>query len=372
VNVRDFGAVGDGVTDDTAALLAAIAVPVAARGGVVYAPQGKYRFNQTLVLGDPLAFTSVQLRGDGPFNTLFQWTGAADGTALRFERCKYMDSGGFMVQNTRNGVLATDAAAGAARGASTGLWLTGGGLGTQTNSGNLRNIAVQGFDKGLRLGEDLAPNFPSASEMTITNPILTYCNYGAHIQNPNSTDIWFYGLEASVNQYGLYASNAEPIHVWGGAMTSNTVADIHLTSGGAFTVEGVRSEHSPRFFENAGNTAPKCVRLATCVLEAPQDATAALIALGPGSLAVVQSCYIQGRVQANGQFPGSVQLQNCAIADTEPFRLDPNGGNQHGQLRYLVTGCWQLAADGRLTRPLPDRCGKIGQGTNGYDDLWRG
>jgi hypothetical protein len=43
-SVRDFGAKGDGETDDTAAFQKALAVARAAGGGVVYAPRGNYFF----------------------------------------------------------------------------------------------------------------------------------------------------------------------------------------------------------------------------------------------------------------------------------------------------------------------------------------
>ncbi|MEI6500078.1 MAG: glycosyl hydrolase family 28-related protein, partial [Armatimonadota bacterium] len=47
-NVRDFGAEGQGTTDDTAAVKAAIEAAQKAGGGVVYFPRGRYQVNQTL------------------------------------------------------------------------------------------------------------------------------------------------------------------------------------------------------------------------------------------------------------------------------------------------------------------------------------
>lgn len=46
INVRDFGAVGDGVTDDTDAFAKAMAALVAsAEGGAFYIPPGTYKIN---------------------------------------------------------------------------------------------------------------------------------------------------------------------------------------------------------------------------------------------------------------------------------------------------------------------------------------
>ncbi|MEI7837952.1 MAG: glycosyl hydrolase family 28-related protein, partial [Planctomycetota bacterium] len=49
-NVMDFGAVGDGVADDTAAAQAALAQAKANGGGVVYFPRGRYEIRDTLVM----------------------------------------------------------------------------------------------------------------------------------------------------------------------------------------------------------------------------------------------------------------------------------------------------------------------------------
>lgn len=76
VSVKDFGAVGDGVADDTAAIQAAI-THAATFGGEVYLPAGLYKTTSTIVLD-----RKVTLRGQGtPFpvavyNPTQQFTGA--------------------------------------------------------------------------------------------------------------------------------------------------------------------------------------------------------------------------------------------------------------------------------------------------------
>lgn len=70
VNVKDYGAAGDGVTDDTAAIQAAInGVP--ARGGTLYFPGGKYNISSPIVIGTGDAGSTISTRygikliGDG-------------------------------------------------------------------------------------------------------------------------------------------------------------------------------------------------------------------------------------------------------------------------------------------------------------------
>ena len=63
VSVRDYGAVGDGVTDDSAAINAAITAANAAGGGVVYLPKGTYLLRRPIFMK-----RFVILRGNGPFS----------------------------------------------------------------------------------------------------------------------------------------------------------------------------------------------------------------------------------------------------------------------------------------------------------------
>ena len=50
ISVKDFGAKGDGITDDTAPLVAALLFASSQGGGIVYLPPGTYPCSQTLVL----------------------------------------------------------------------------------------------------------------------------------------------------------------------------------------------------------------------------------------------------------------------------------------------------------------------------------
>jgi hypothetical protein len=73
VSVKDFGAVGDGVTDDTTAIQDAIDEVSANGGGLLYAPEGTYICSAALTLKD-----TVQLYGDGPKSSIFEFTSATD------------------------------------------------------------------------------------------------------------------------------------------------------------------------------------------------------------------------------------------------------------------------------------------------------
>ena len=81
VSVKDFGAVGDGTTNDTAAIQAAIDAIAAAGGGAVLVPRGNYRLQSTLTIPG-----LVRLVGEGAgrvaqpvqaASTVFSWYGGA-------------------------------------------------------------------------------------------------------------------------------------------------------------------------------------------------------------------------------------------------------------------------------------------------------
>ena len=89
-NVKDFGAIGDGITDDTAAIQAALNALKDTTNNpwsVLYFPAGTYRITQQLTT-DRTAhndYLGAQLIGEDPTTTKILWDGAAGGTMLHWD-----------------------------------------------------------------------------------------------------------------------------------------------------------------------------------------------------------------------------------------------------------------------------------------------
>lgn len=84
-NVVDYGAVGNGIADDTTAITNAYAAAVAAGGGTVVFPAGDFRITATIglnslvnLVGSGAAASDDPVSGNS--NTRIVWGGAADGT----------------------------------------------------------------------------------------------------------------------------------------------------------------------------------------------------------------------------------------------------------------------------------------------------
>ncbi len=89
-NVKtDFGAVGDGKTDDTAALQKALDTFMA-KSPVLYLPAGTYRITKGLLMTSQM---NVELIGEDPAKTIIKWDGGDDGIMMLCNGVRYSKIG---------------------------------------------------------------------------------------------------------------------------------------------------------------------------------------------------------------------------------------------------------------------------------------
>lgn len=158
VSVKDFGAVGDGVTDDTTAIQDALDT-----GKAVYAPTGTYAISATL----RLAADGQIFFGDGtgnasePARTILKWIGASsgkmfsisNGTTENWQNCTVRD---IFFNGNSLANIAVEAYASAIAG---GAWRN-----------RFINLTISGLaganNTGFDLGSGSAPDFAHDAEIT--------------------------------------------------------------------------------------------------------------------------------------------------------------------------------------------------------------
>jgi Pectate lyase superfamily protein/Transposase, Mutator family len=91
VNIKTvYGAKGDGVTDDTAAIQTALNALASAGGGTLYFPAGTYIISSTL---SPSAITYSQIIGQDPSTTIIKWAGPSGGVMFQISGYKWSSEG---------------------------------------------------------------------------------------------------------------------------------------------------------------------------------------------------------------------------------------------------------------------------------------
>jgi hypothetical protein len=92
---RDFGATGDGQTDDTAAVQRALDFSSSSPFVVVLVPGGTYRLTRTCTIqGDPAVVPPrLALIGENPARAVFKWDGDSNGVMLQSIGCAFQVSG---------------------------------------------------------------------------------------------------------------------------------------------------------------------------------------------------------------------------------------------------------------------------------------
>ena len=205
VSVKDFGAVGDGVTDDTAAIQAAVNAVFNAGGGTVYVPAGTYLVS-SIVKSWSGAIT-VKIQGAGKRAAKIKKKSGTTTPILDF--------------SSAPGVLDTYSEV-------CDLWLEG--LGSATEAGmrvtdwarwTLRNVLIESTNKGLHSKGALALD---AYDCTLQSNVYGYyCEKSA--ANIYSNLVQFFGGQIGANTtWGMAIQQASGVHLYGTDLSANGVA----------------------------------------------------------------------------------------------------------------------------------------------------
>jgi hypothetical protein len=338
-NVKAYGAVGDGVVNDTVAIQSACTAALAV-GGKVYIPAGTYRLTSTLNLGDGTPGTKLYLEGAGPNATFLNWYGSTSGIAVQINRLKYYKISGIGVSNNAAGV-----------GTTVGILSdspTGGGM--QSGQCLWEHVSVGGFNTGIQFGGTTA-----TSEVLCNHLKVSTCTTGILLQTGNTLNYTFNMLLMSGNTDGLKTlGNAGQVNVTGGSASLNTNADFNLAGAALTTIIGFRSEGTNRFLVG-GAAIDVATTLIGCLVHASSNVDGVLIDWNPGGapLNIFGGLYC-GKIKYGGSAyqSGLMNMQGVGVADTTPFVVTATY-----DVRYVSFGNTRVDANGFFLNRFPDEIG---------------
>lgn len=253
-----FGATGNGKTDDTKALQAALDDvgndPAAANDmgkniySVVYLPAGTYCISATLVLRGKLGASIV---GEDPDRTIIKWIGPDKDTLLWANGSSYFKISRLTWDaNKRKDIQAI------------GIhWKNKWNDAKSSSHAPLNielsdNYFIGGFSEGIGGGTFPGPNGTgnNDSEIAIKRCIFRDCaQAGIKIEGFNALDYWiwdcqFYNCRTGVNcSYGGY-------HVYRSLFSHSVVSDVSNNNGYYTSVRGCYSDHSYGFSMDQGSS----------------------------------------------------------------------------------------------------------------------
>lgn len=260
-SVLAHGAIGDGVSDDTAAIQAAIDAAIADRGAVLVEPR-TYKITDTLTIHNIDAFRLGGIGGGsstGPYGTILEWHGAADRPAIIMSSCRNSHLENIRIV-TANPLLI-------------GVEIRRSATGTVNPARNtITNIEVNGVtdklgtgfvvscDAGFDANNDfnkfdncIAANYGTAGG-TFVSPA------GFSIRHSQSLGNLMLNCHAHASASGMYGcTNAVgsgalgSFHWLGGSVANNTGADFYVGIGsGGVSIEMVQAEGGAHFLKTTG------------------------------------------------------------------------------------------------------------------------
>ena len=232
----DFGAKGDGITDDAPAITAALYTfrdIYNINNSVLYFPEGTYRLGSTILnadrSSDGTSYCGLAIVGEDPSNTILKWDGPVDGTMFRLD--------GWYLKVSR---LTFDGQSKA----KTGI-LRDGGFGTTVEYSDL---VFKDMYWGILLGGDSGLG---QAENLILRCKFINCDCGIYGPNMNSVDTWLWYCLFQDCNYGVHCGGYQ---AYGNVFLRSKTADIGLSWQPSCVVNNisVNTKCFSKFFQAAG------------------------------------------------------------------------------------------------------------------------
>lgn len=278
MNVRNYGAVGDGLADDTMPLQKAMnALGQPGKSSVLYFPVGKYRITKTLDLRDKYAIT---LAGESSATTSIVWDGPLNGTML-------IVNGVMLSQFSRltwNGNRKA--------GTGIGQWFNHKQVKTPSSfTGHVDEVFVD-MGTGIAGGRKDSPDYGQLdSETTILRThFIRNSVAGISLGSFNALDWWIWDSEfincarGVTNEFSAgNVDGAGNFMVYRSVFKNSTVADVTIGNTGWFSLHNNFSVGSRRFLQagNAGRNGAQLILQNNRVLDTTDPISINVGNMGP-------------------------------------------------------------------------------------------
>lgn len=240
LNVKTmYGAKGDGVSDDTAALQAALTDQLHMKR-VIWLPRGTYIISDTLTVQGCYGLTII---GEDPSNTIIKWTGPQGGTMLDAEGCTWIHISRLTLDGNGS--------------AGTGEHISSSNVGGFYPTFNLlSDQTIRNLEVGIEVG--------SAGEITVER-IHFDNDSGAGVSQESYNALNFWVRDSLFTECGIGITNALNKDGAGGFNVTNSVfvdsktADMAIGATGPFSIRRSLSVGSHAFFTTGATGAPALI-----------------------------------------------------------------------------------------------------------------